>query len=183
MLATVNLTPAAREEVLTVPTEAIIQTGKRSVVIVAQGNGKFMPVDVEIGAEANGQTEVRKGLETGQKVVVSGQFLIDSEASLRGATTRMTERPAAGAGNAAIAPTHHGEGKVESIGKDEITLSHGPIPSLQWGPMTMGFKLPAAGVPKNIAVGDSVAFDIRQTSDGMYEITAISPTGAQGAVK
>ena len=38
----------------------------------------------------------------------------------------------------------------------------------------MGFKLPASGVPKNVAVGDTVAFEIRETADGNFEITAIS---------
>jgi Cu(I)/Ag(I) efflux system membrane fusion protein len=151
--------------------------------MVAQGEGKFMPVDVEVGIEANGQTEIRKGLKAGQKVVVSGQFLIDSEASLKGTTTRMGEMPASGSSKAA-GPTHRGEGKVESIGKDEITLSHGPMPSLQWGPMTMGFKPPASGVPANIKVGDSVAFEIRHANDGMFEITSIAPAASQqGAAK
>ncbi|MGH8806428.1 MAG: efflux RND transporter periplasmic adaptor subunit, partial [Noviherbaspirillum sp.] len=180
MFATINFTPASRKDVLMVPTEAVIQTGKRSVVMLAQGEGKFAPVDVEIGAEANGRTEIRNGLEAGQKVVVSGQFLIDSEASLKGTATRMSDMPAADSGKAASA-THRGEGKVESIGKDEITLSHGPIPSLQWGEMTMGFKPPAGGLPKNVAVGDSVAFEIRQTKDGMFEITTISPTANKGS--
>jgi Cu(I)/Ag(I) efflux system membrane fusion protein len=177
MFATVNFTPVARDEVLTVPTEAVIQTGKRSVVMVAQGDGRFMPVDVEIGTEANGRTEIHKGLEAGQKVVVSGQFLIDSEASLRGATTRMSEMPAPDKGKAA-GTTHRGEGKVESISKDEVTLSHGPIPSMQWPAMTMGFKVPASGLPKNVAVGDTVAFEFQQTKDGTFEIAAISPAGA-----
>lgn len=175
MFATLNLSPAARNDVLLVPSEAVIQTGKRNVVMVALGDGKFQPVDVEIGAESNGQSEIRKGLEAGQKVVVSGQFLIDSEASLKGTTTRMSDMPASEGGKAA-GPVHRGEGKVEKIDKDEITLSHGPIPSLQWGPMTMGFKLPANGLPRNVAVGDTVAFEIRQTKDGMYQITTISPT-------
>jgi membrane fusion protein, copper/silver efflux system len=176
MFATVNFAPAARKEMLLVPTEAVIQTGTRSVVIVAEGEGRFVPVDVEIGIENGGQTEIRKGLEAGQKVVVSGQFLIDSEASLKGTATRMDEMPAAESGKTG-GPTHRGEGKVERIGNDEVTLSHGPIPSLQWGPMTMGFKLPPV-LPRNFAVGDTVAFEIRQTKDGMYEITAISPLGS-----
>lgn len=176
MFATVNFTPMARKEALLVPTEAVIQTGKRSVVIVEQDVGKFVPVDVEIGIEANGRTEIRKGLEAGQKVVVSGQFLIDSEASLKATTTRMGDAPEMDSGKSAGA-THRGEGRVESIGKDEITLSHGPIPSLQWGAMTMAFKAPANGLPKNIAAGDSVAFEIRQTKDGVFEITSIAPAG------
>jgi Cu(I)/Ag(I) efflux system membrane fusion protein len=94
MFATVSFAPAAKKEMLLVPTEAVIQTGKRIVVMVAQGEGGFVPADVEIGIESNGQTEIRSGLKAGQKVVVSGQFLIDSEASLRGATTRMEDMPA-----------------------------------------------------------------------------------------
>lgn len=89
MFATIDFAPAATEEVLLVPSEAVIQTGKRSVVILAQGDGKFTPVDVDVGRDRNGQTEIRKGLTIGQKVVVSGQFLVDSEASLRAVATRM----------------------------------------------------------------------------------------------
>ena len=174
MFATVNFTPAVRKEVLLVPTEAVIQTGKRSVVIVAQGDGKFAPVDVETGIEANGRTEIRRGLEGGQKVVVSGQFLLDSEASLKSTETRMGDAPAPETGKA-IGATHRGTGKVEAVGKDEITLSHDPIASLQWGAMTMDFKIPATGLPKDIKAGDTVEFEFSQTRDGMFEITAISP--------
>jgi Cu(I)/Ag(I) efflux system membrane fusion protein len=91
MFATVNFAPSIRNEVLQVPTEAVIQTGTRSVVVLAQSEGKFIPVDVELGTQSNGLTEIRKGLEAGQKVVVSGQFLIDSDASLRGTVMRMND--------------------------------------------------------------------------------------------
>jgi membrane fusion protein, copper/silver efflux system len=174
MFATVNFTPAARKEALLVPTEAVIQTGKRTVVVVAQGEGKFAPVDVEIGIETNGQTEIRKGLEAGQQVVVSGQFLIDSESSLRATATRMGEASAPAVGGAE-AKTHRGNGKVESIRKDEVTISHGPMPSLQWGAMTMGFKPPPGGLPKEVVVGATVDFEIRQGKDGVYELVAIAP--------
>jgi Cu(I)/Ag(I) efflux system membrane fusion protein len=174
MFASIKLSPAQAKEVLLVPSEAVIQTGTRTVVMVAQGEGGFAPVEVEVGTEANGQSEIRKGLEAGQKVVVSGQFLIDSEASLRGTATRMGQMPAPGA--APEGPLHRGQGKVEQIGKDEITLSHGPIPTLQWAEMTMGFKLPPGGLPRNIAVGSAVTFTIRPTPEGAYQIMDISPT-------
>ncbi len=174
MFATVNFAPAARKEALLVPTEAVIRTGSRSVVIVAQGDGKFAPVDVQIGMESEGRTEIRNGLEAGQKVVVSGQFLIDSEASLRGTTTRMSDAPALD--NAMPGrQSHHAQGKVERIGKDAVTISHGAIPSLEWEPMTMDFDLPASGLPGDIAVGDTVTFEIRENNEGMFEITTISP--------
>ncbi|MES2299419.1 MAG: efflux RND transporter periplasmic adaptor subunit [Pseudomonadota bacterium] len=175
MFATINFAQMESKDMLLVPTEAIIQTGTRSVVIVAQGNGRFLPAEVELGAESNGQTEIRKGLELGQKVVVSGQFLIDSEASLKGTTARMDDAPAADGAKAA-GPIHHAQGKVERIDKSEVTISHGPVASLQWGPMTMGFKSPPAGLPRNVEVGDTVSFDFLQKKDGTFEIATISPT-------
>ncbi len=176
MFVNVNLAPdKAGEERLMVPSEAIIQTGQRSVVMVAQGDGKFMPVNVETGVENNGMTEIAKGLQAGQKVVISGQFLIDSEASLRGTTTRMSDSKTSATDQTPAPMVHHGKGKIEAIGKDDITLSHEPIPTLHWGAMTMGFKLPANGLPKNIAVGDTVTFSIQSTPEGEYQITTISP--------
>lgn len=183
MFATVNFAPTSRKDVLLVPSEAVIQTGKRSVVVVAQGDGKFVPVDVEVGLDSNGQTEIRQGLQAGQKVVVSGQFLVDSEASLKASATRMSEMPGAAATGSAER-THHAEGKVESIGKDEITISHGPIATLQWGAMTMGFKLPSTVLmPAGIRSGDRVAFDFRQTKEGAFEITSIAPALSAAAAK
>lgn len=173
MFATLNFAPAANQEMLLVPSEAVIQTGTRNLVMLAEANGKFAPVEVQTGDESNGKTEIRKGLEAGQKVVISGQFLIDSEASLKGTATRMGDVPPM-ASPAAATPVHHGVGKVEKIDKSEITLSHGPIPKLKWGAMTMGFMPPAGGMPGNVAVGDSVNFDFVQTNDG-FQLKAISP--------
>ncbi len=78
---------------LLIPTEAVIQTGTRTVVMLAEDNGMFRPVEVEIGIESGGQTEVKRGLQSGQSVVVSSQFLIDSEASLKGVATRLNAEP------------------------------------------------------------------------------------------
>ncbi|RFP10974.1 efflux RND transporter periplasmic adaptor subunit [Duganella sp. BJB488] len=93
MYAAVTFGSSRGADVLLVPSEAVIQTGTRSVVLLAQDGGKFQPVDVEPGAEGNGMTEIRKGLAAGQKIVLSGQFLLDSEASLKGTATRMGDAP------------------------------------------------------------------------------------------
>jgi len=74
---------------LVVPTEALIRSGERTAVILAEGEGQFRPVAVVAGAEEGEQTEIRSGLKAGDTVVVSGQFLIDSEANLRGALDRL----------------------------------------------------------------------------------------------
>ncbi len=85
MFARVQLQGHTLEDVLTIPTEAVIPTGTRSIVIVADDDHHFRPVLVRVGAEQEGRSEVLAGLHDGQRVVASGQFLIDSEASLRGA--------------------------------------------------------------------------------------------------
>jgi Cu(I)/Ag(I) efflux system membrane fusion protein len=85
MFATVHLHGAAQGHVLTVPNEAVIKTGTRSVIVVADDATHFRPVLVRIGTEYDGRSEILDGLTVGQAVVASGQFLIDSEANLRGA--------------------------------------------------------------------------------------------------
>lgn len=90
-------------KLLLVPSEAVIQTGRRAVVMLAEENGRFRPVDVETGIESGGQTEIRRGLQAGQRVVVSSQFLIDSEASLKGVESRLV--PAASGSAPTPAPT------------------------------------------------------------------------------
>jgi Cu(I)/Ag(I) efflux system membrane fusion protein len=85
MFAAVHLRGTTQDQVLTVPTEAVIMTGTRSVVIVADDATHFRPALVRVGAEHGGRSEILEGLSVGQNVVASGQFLIDSEASLRGA--------------------------------------------------------------------------------------------------
>ena len=72
-----------------VPTEAVIYTGTRNVVILADAESRFRPIDDEVGRDSGDLTEIRKGLQAGQRVVVSGQFLIDSEASLKTTLDRM----------------------------------------------------------------------------------------------
>ena len=85
MFATAHLRGPTQESVLTVPTEAVIKTGTRSIVIVADDATHFRPAAVRVGAEHGGRSEILEGIQLGQSVVASGQFLIDSEANLRSA--------------------------------------------------------------------------------------------------
>jgi Cu(I)/Ag(I) efflux system membrane fusion protein len=85
MFAAAHFHGVTQAQVLTVPTEAVIKTGTRSVIIAADDATHFRPVLIRIGAEQGGRSEILEGLTLGQSVVASGQFLIDSEANLRGA--------------------------------------------------------------------------------------------------
>jgi Cu(I)/Ag(I) efflux system membrane fusion protein len=83
MFATVHFSGASHPA-LSVPSEAVIRTGTRALVMLAHDGGRFQPVEVRIGRESGERTEILDGLSEGQKVVASGQFLLDSEASLGG---------------------------------------------------------------------------------------------------
>lgn len=103
-----NLTLAADQQtpVLAIPQEALIQTGSRNKVLLDDGNGHFTPQEISTGATRDGWTEVLSGLKEGQRVVTSGQFLIDSEASLRSALPAASASEPAAAGN--NTPVHGG---------------------------------------------------------------------------
>ncbi len=73
---------------LLIPTEAVIRTGKRTIVMLSEKDGRYHPAEVRIGRESGGRSEVLAGLAEGEKVVASGQFLLDSEASLTGIPVR-----------------------------------------------------------------------------------------------
>ena len=89
MYAAVTIYAQPRRKVLTVPREAVIRTGSQARVIVAMGEGRFKPAIVHIGIETDSKVEIIGGLEEGQEVVVSSQFLIDSESSMRAALLRL----------------------------------------------------------------------------------------------
>lgn len=161
---------------LLVPTEAVIQTGRRAVVMLAEDSGSFRPVEVRTGVESGGRTEIKAGLQAGQKVVVSSQFLIDSEASLRGLEARLNAAPPAAGAKAS--PRYETQARVEAVDKETLTLSHGPIPALKWGPMTMEFRKPADALPK-LAVGDSIAIEFAMEPDGTAQLTRVTPGNAK----
>ena len=196
MFVQMQFTDPRAEKSLLIPTEAVIQTGRRSVVMLAEEGGRFRPVEVDAGIESAGQTEIRRGLKLGQRVVVSAQFLIDSEASLKGLEARLNNEPAAtapaalaapaapAASNASdTAPRHASQARVEAIGRDAVTLSHGPIASLKWPAMTMDFKLPKGGLTHGVAVGDRVKFEFTMNPDGPPQLTSVTllPTAPKAA--
>lgn len=89
MFAEVSLQAGGQPTLPLIPTEALIATGEDSRVILQGEDGRFRPVRVRVGRSGDGRTEVLEGLDGGERVVVSGQFLIDSEASLSGALDRL----------------------------------------------------------------------------------------------
>ncbi len=188
MFARLTFTGAAQETTgLLVPSEAVIATGTRSVVIVAEGNGHFRPQEVRLGDEADGKSNVIEGIKDGETVVLSGQFLIDSEASLTGTLARLGGGNAAPtAANDAVMPSedarpmHMASGTVERIEGDHWTIAADAIASLDMGAMTMTFIKPASLEVVSIQSGQRVSFSFVRTADGTFEIKkiALDRTGA-----
>ncbi|HNW78921.1 MAG TPA: efflux RND transporter periplasmic adaptor subunit [Candidatus Competibacteraceae bacterium] len=94
MFATVLIHAAPRVNVLHIPREALITTGHEQRVIVALGEGRFVARPVRAGIEAGERVEIVAGLEPGEQVVTSAQFLLDSESSVRASLQRLTASPA-----------------------------------------------------------------------------------------
>ena len=87
--AQVRLNHASAQPLLWVPSEALIRTGRRTLVMLAEDGGHYRPVEVQTGQENTARTVIVQGLQEGQKVVASAQFLLDSEASLKGVVPAM----------------------------------------------------------------------------------------------
>ncbi|MGC3963359.1 MAG: efflux RND transporter periplasmic adaptor subunit [Rhodocyclaceae bacterium] len=172
MYARIELTGSASQAALLVPSDAVIATGTRHVVIVAEDAGKFAPAEVRVGRERDGQSEILAGLAEGQRVVVSGQFMIDSEASLRGVLARMASASAP----AATAQVATARGVVRAVDGHSITLEHEPVPSLQWPAMTMPFELADPTLAARAKPGDTVRFTFRNDENGAV-VTDITQDG------
>lgn len=170
------------QPLLWVPSETVIRTGKRNVVIVALNKHSFLPVDVETGRETQGKTAILRGLKEGQTVVASGQFLIDSEASLSGVLQKFDTggevRDNADRASMKTPERHQAEGKIEAVSAHELTISHGPISSLKWGAMTMPFTLAQPDLTNTLQPGDRIRFEFTAV-DGEFEIQSIEKTGDQ----
>ncbi len=116
MYATVELAAGRpKAKVLAVPDSAVLDSGTRQIVLVRRGEGLFEPRPVKLGMYADGYVEVLDGLKAGEDVVVSANFLIDSESNLKaalgtfGVPGKPEAKPAAAPGApAARAPTHQG---------------------------------------------------------------------------
>ncbi|RRU95546.1 efflux RND transporter periplasmic adaptor subunit [Stutzerimonas xanthomarina] len=164
--------------VLLIPGEAVIRTGRRSLVMLAEPGGRYRPVEVETGRESGSQTVILRGLEEGQQVVASGQFLLDSEASLRG----IVATPAASDvqhDHAQPAPTlHEAEGRVMALADARVKIAHGPFHTLGMPGMTMAFAVADAALLQDIEVEDRVRFAVRETDAGLL-VERIQPLEKQ----
>lgn len=170
MLVSMRLERPKAAATLLVPSDAVVRTGRRSVVMVAEDAGRFRPVEVTAGLEVGGQTEISAGLKMGQRVVLSGQFLIDSEASLRGLEARLNQEPQP----TATEQRYTTDAVINALSGDTVTLTHPPIPALRWPQMQMNFTLPAlAQQPRDLKAGDRLQIEFEMQDGEVPRITSL----------
>ncbi len=150
---------------LVVPSEAVIDTGRRKVIVVRR-NGSFLPVEVTTGRDTGEWTQILAGLEPGAEVVASGQFLIDSEASLTGVTERLNRGNAAGQQGAPRAANAEGTIGSMDLQRGRVTIAHGPIPALNSPAMTMTFSLRDPAMLRGLRRGERVSFTLVAAPQG-----------------
>ena len=169
-------------EALSVSSESIIATGKRKIVIVKEVNG-YRLVEITTGQERGSATEILSGLAMGEDVVVSGQFLIDSEASLSGVLARLSNQNQSQQDKSMVMnqgsdmsdmqvskdkpmlaekmPKSRGKVVDVDVKSGHVTLNHEPIAALGWPAMTMGFTVKDSKQLSNLKAGDEVTFDLK----------------------
>ncbi len=168
LTASVTLADAGAEPVLLIPSEAVIRTGKRALVMIAEPGGRYRPVEVRPGADSGSRTAIHHGLEEGQQVVASGQFLIDSEASLRGITAAAIEDAQPGLGHADMSPAlHESDGRIIELDEQWVKIAHGPFHTLGMPGMTMRFAIANPHLLHGMAEHDRVSFAVRETASGL----------------
>ena len=187
MFTQVDLSAAPKGDVLTVPTSAVIDSGRRQIVLVQIKEGRFEPREVKVGARSEERVQILEGVQDGELVVVAANFLIDAESNLKaaiggfasaeqgkGAAPESSAKPQ-GAGGVG----HQAEGTVEDVDAKSsmVTLAHGPVPSLKWPAMSMEFKVANSDLLKQLKPGAAVAFEFVERGQGEWVITAARPQG------
>lgn len=173
MYAAVMIFGKTHQDALTIHRDALIRAQDNDRVIVALGSGRYQSREVMTGIESGEWVQVIAGLDAGEEVVTSAQFLIDSEASLAGSFRRLeptdldvdTKR-----GGRAF-----GTGRIEEIDRHAkwLIIRHGPIDALGWPGMTMKFEATDQVNLSRVQPGQNVHFAIRPNEQGVYLVEMI----------
>ena len=123
MFADVVIHSGQNRQALVVPSEAIVRSGRREQVFVQRSPGEFEPREVRLGLSSSGYTEILEGVDEGEQVVTSSQFLIDSESKLREATAKMLQASEASQGLAPSTMDMSGMNMDDKIPDNALDMS------------------------------------------------------------
>ncbi len=185
MYAQVELSATGNnKQVITVPDSAVIHSGRREIVLVELGEGRYEAREVKLGRHADDYIEVLEGVADGEKVVVSANFLIDAESNLKAviggfgsSDEKPTQADSSPARSDAAGAGHQARGMVDSVDTKTgmVSISHGPVASLKWPAMTMEFKTANDSLLKGLKPGSTVTFEFVERQPGEWVITGVKP--------
>lgn len=186
MYVSIAIMVKPKSHVLNIPLEALIRSSQGDRVIVALGKGKFEVRPVTIGMESVGQVEILSGLKAREYVVISGQFLIDSEANLKAGLERMhaptqdttSQQQSSSENN----PSFESKGiiKALSLSQNTVTIQHEPIPALNWPTMTMPFHVESDVNLNQFKIGEKISFTLHKSNNEQVIITSIRIINKKG---
>ncbi|WDE11421.1 efflux RND transporter periplasmic adaptor subunit [Thalassomonas haliotis] len=179
MFAQVAINTGGKEKALLIPKEALIRTGSQDRVVLALGQGSFKSIAVKVGRFDNDYVEILSGLASGEQVVSSAHFLLDSESSKSSDFKRMS------AGQATKMPAKVWvEATIRELmaGQRMVSLSHQPIEAWDWPEMTMDFTVADTVDFSKLSIGLTLHIEIEKMPGGSYQITNLHVPGEEAGI-
>lgn len=171
MFAQLSISTEPASAQLTVPSEAVIITGTGERVVLALGDGKYRSVNVTTGLQGQGFTQVLSGLELGQSVVTSAQFLIDSESNIAAELNRIDSTKTALNEQSIDRVWVHG--KIIEVQEQALMLLHERVEKWQWPAMKMSLAVDDTIDLNDYQAGDEIGFCLDEFKNKTYRITHI----------
>jgi len=160
MFAQVVISADVDNESIWVPEEAVIRTGEQDRIVLALEEGKFKSIAVELGRVASGQVEILSGVNEGERIVTSAQFLIDSESSKNSDFKRMdNSKP----------ETVWMQGYVNDVDHDSLVanITHDAVEEWGWPEMTMDFNLASTSAHDTLKPGHTLHFEVNNKNNDL----------------
>ena len=175
MFANITLQPESESEVLTIPRQAVIQSGGMTRVVLALGDGKYRSVRIETGREANQMVEVLEGLTEQDTVVVSAQFMLDSESSQTAELSRINGVDDVVPSQEAATAIAWANGEITDMmaGHRMLTINHQPVPEWGWPGMVMNFMVAEQVDMSALQSGQVIEFSMQKMASGQYEVQEV----------
>ncbi|UJF20368.1 efflux RND transporter periplasmic adaptor subunit (plasmid) [Vibrio sp. SS-MA-C1-2] len=187
MFANITIDAGESEKGLLIPREALIKRQNQNHVIVQTDDEHFQSMAVKSGIGDDSHVLILDGLNKGEKVVTSGQFLIDSESNIDASRLRMEGMSMAmkhdnTSENGAKTASTHGFLSAVDTDFNSLTIKHDPIPQWKWPTMTMDFELAPPLMINAVKVNQDIDFTIKRDSSENLLITQYKQAGMDYAV-
>lgn len=178
MFARLSIAMQAPEPTILVARDAVLRSGTMERVVLAMGDGRFKSIEVQTGLRSREQVQILEGLEDGDEVVVSAQFLIDSESSISSDFKRMSE-------SESPPESVWATGVIDEIYADEgiAAITHEPVPEWDWPGMSMEFIYHDSVDVSRLSSGKPIRFRMSKTESGDYQIDEIEVSDDQGTIR